>query len=356
MRPGVLLPPIPPKIALVGEAWGQEELVQKAPFVGTSGRELRDMTKEAELSFEQCLVTNVFCRRPRLDSNELRHLCGPDRPSEKPFSIPLVHGPTGYLREEFHSEVHELWKELADVNVVVALGNTAIWALLGTIPTVGSMRGTFWRSPYIKAKVLPTYHPAAVVRAWSLRTIVLLDLIKARNFSESREINRPSRLVYINPDLDELYSWKNSILSWPLISIDLENESPSRKTRDRYITCISFAPDSSMSYVVPFVKDGWKHYWSTTQEELEAWEIVREICESPIPKLFQKHLFDTYVLRRSPPYISVGGYIHDTLHLHHALYPEIQKDLGFLGSVYTEEPAWKLERPKGKKGQEKRDD
>jgi hypothetical protein len=218
------------------------------------------------------------------------------------------------------------------------------------------MRGTFWESPYIPAKIIPTYHPAAVLRAWSFRTIVLLDLIKARTFSDSRIISRPSRLVHIEPDLDDLIAWKAQILRAPLISIDLENASPSKKTRDRYITCISFATSPQTSFVIPFVKDGWKPYWSTVEEEYTAWETVREICESDIPKLFQKHLFDTYVLKRNPVPINVCGQIHDTLHLHHSLYPEIQKDLGFLGSVYTEEPAWKLERPKGKKGQEKQDD
>jgi hypothetical protein len=34
----------------------------------------------------------------------------------------------------------------------------------------------------------------------------------------------------------------------------------------------------------------------------------------------------------------------DTMLLHHALYPEMPKSLGFLGSIYTEEASWKLLR------------
>jgi len=30
--------------------------------------------------------------------------------------------------------------------------------------------------------------------------------------------------------------------------------------------------------------------------------------------------------------------------LHHALYPELPKGLGFLGSIYTNEASWKLMR------------
>ena len=33
--------------------------------------------------------------------------------------------------------------------------------------------------------------------------------------------------------------------------------------------------------------------------------------------------------------------------LHHALYPEMLKGLGFLGSIYSEEIAWKSMRTKG---------
>jgi hypothetical protein len=40
--------------------------------------------------------------------------------------------------------------------------------------------------------------------------------------------------------------------------------------------------------------------------------------------------------------------------LHHALYPEMQKGLGFLGSIYSNEPAWKLLR--GKAEELKKDD
>ena len=39
----------------------------------------------------------------------------------------------------------------------------------------------------------------------------------------------------------------------------------------------------------------------------------------------------------------------------HALYPELQKGLGFLGSVWTDEPAWKLMRS-SKSTETKRDE
>ena len=339
-------------IACVGEAWGEEEAKQGRPFVGSSGKELRSMLEVAGITPH---LTNVFNRRPGPSSNELKLLCV-DKPmsKESPFSVPLARGL--YLHSDHYFHIERLYKELADFDTVVALGNTATWALTGSPPAVGKMRGTFWRSPFVKAKILPTYHPAAVLREWKLRVIVILDLIKAKDFEGSSVIIRPSRHIYFEPDISDLEAWKADLLNSPLISIDIEVDSPSRKSHERYISCIAFSTKPSLAYVVPFIKNRWEAYWKTLGEEHLAWEFVRDICESKIPKVFQKHLFDTYVLRRLLPSIFVGGPIHDTLHLHHSLYPEIQKDLGFMGSIWTEEPAWKLERPRGKGAKEKRDD
>jgi hypothetical protein len=42
----------------------------------------------------------------------------------------------------------------------------------------------------------------------------------------------------------------------------------------------------------------------------------------------------------------VPSFEDDTMLLHHALYPEMQKDLGFLGSIYTNEASWKINHKK----------
>ncbi len=45
--------------------------------------------------------------------------------------------------------------------------------------------------------------------------------------------------------------------------------------------------------------------------------------------------------------IPVRNYTDDTMLMHHALQPESEKGLGFLGSVYCDEPAWKQMRKHG---------
>jgi DNA polymerase I-like protein with 3'-5' exonuclease and polymerase domains len=71
------------------------------------------------------------------------------------------------------------------------------------------------------------------------------------------------------------------------------------------------------------------------------------ICELNVPKVFQNGLYDIHFLWRKYG-IAPARCEHDTMLLHHALHPEMLKGLGFLGSLYSTEPAWKLMRPKGK--------
>ena len=42
--------------------------------------------------------------------------------------------------------------------------------------------------------------------------------------------------------------------------------------------------------------------------------------------------------------ITCPKFFGDTMLLHHALQPELEKGLGFLGSIYTNEPSWKFMR------------
>jgi hypothetical protein len=126
------------------------------------------------------------------------------------------------------------------------------------------------------------------------------------------------------------------------------------ETRNGQITEIGFARSSSEALVVPFIKGHNTHYWPTPGCEATALRYVKGILQSPIPKIFQNGLYDIQYIWRTwkfPP----RNCAEDTMLKHHSLFPEMQKGLGFLGSIYTEEPAWKFMR-KGKETEGKADD
>src|SRR5215467_516023 len=189
------------KIALIGEAWGEVEERERTAFVGPTGYELTRMLKDADLRRTDCFLTNVFNLRP--PGNKIEALCG-----LKHEGIPGYPALTkGYVRKQYAKELKRLGDELCEVNpnVVVCLGNTATWAMLGKT-SITRTRGVVQLSTHTVEgfKVLPTYHPAAIFRQWSLRPVTVLDLRKAKKESEFPEIRRPERTIWIEPTLEDI--------------------------------------------------------------------------------------------------------------------------------------------------------
>lgn len=356
------------KIVFVGEAWGESEARLQRPLVGPSGITLLEMLHAAQIialssidraliseywksgydvssrnphfvaeiwdNHSELLLTNTFNLRPP-GGNDISNLCGP-RADGIPGRPSLGSGK--YVRAEYAPELDRLYAELAAAhpNVVVALGATPTWALLGA----GSITGTRGTTAIAKhgppVKVLPTFHPAAVMRDWNLRPIVIADLFKAKREAEFPEVRRPQRFIHIEPSLFDLADFHGRYIQPSRqLSIDIETASD-------MITCVGFAPSIDRALVVPFVKNG-KSYWESDEEEVRAWEFVRMVCGERKEIVFQNGLYDMHFLWRTMG-ITVPHATHDTMLLHHALQPELKKGLGFLGTIYTDEASWKLMR------------
>lgn len=324
------------KIALVGEAWGEHEERERAPFVGPAGWQLNTMLRDAGIVRADCFLTNCFNLRPR-PTNKIENLCA-TRKEVRHALPPLSSGK--YIRDEFLPELDRLYRELREVNpnIIVALGGTAAWAILRD-GRISKLRGAVADSPVLSGKkVLPTFHPSYILQGgYEARHVTVLDLQKARRESEYSEIRRPKRTIYTEPLLNEL-EWfaEKFIIGARRLAVDIE-------TRGERITCIGFAPDASVALVVPFedLRKPGGNYWGSVEAETEAWAWVRKVLASPIPKVFQNGLFDMHRLWRGYG-IPVQNAEHDTMLLHHALQPEAPKGLDYLGSVYTDEAAWKL--------------
>ena len=331
------------KIVLLGEAWGEQEARMGMPFVGASGNELNNMLEEAGINRSDCFVTNVFNLQPQ-PTNDVKNL-GTER---KLSNVPMPEFQRGvYLQNQYFPEVQRLWDELEQVrpNLVVAFGNTALWALTGNYG-IRSLRGTITESTFGPKglKVLPTYHPAAVLRDWSIRSVVVADLMKAARQAKFPEIRRPSRKIWLEPDLRDIeYFYHKHWIPATKGKYDIETAGQTQ------ITCVGFAPSNNLAIVIPFVDnrkpDG--SYWPNPHQEKLAWEWVGRFLqheENPYLELGgQNTLYDINWLWTKVG-ITPRNYVSDTMLKHHAYSPEHEKGLGFLGSIYTDEPAWKLMR------------
>ena len=328
-----------PDIVIVGEAWGEAEELQRAPFVGGSGYELTRMLTEAGIHRADCYLTNCFNLRPR-PTNDIENLCQKEKTDRPPLK------PARYIRPEFYPELERLYREVRDIkpNLILALGGTATWAFTH-YAGISKIRGTVTVATQgcPGFKLLPTYHPAAVLREWSLRPVTVLDFTKAKREAAYPEVIRPRRTVYIEPSLAEIQWFINEhLLRADYITFDIE-------TAGDQITCIGFAPSPSVAISIPFSdprKSGGS-FWGSPEEEQMAWELVRGILRLPQPKIAQNGLYDVNFLWRGYG-ITVVNFSEDTMLLHHSLQPECEKGLGFLGSCYTNEASWKLMRARGK--------
>lgn len=366
--------PRPCRILFVAEAWGEQESMTRQPLVGESGKEFWRMlgeawpnvapdlhaealamhaygnawvkTREAWMEAAGIAKTNVFAFRPQ--NNKLESISGSRKEVEAEAAAMGAkydwpsYKPGQYIRPEFMGELLRLDEEIAGFrpNLIVALGNIACWALLRET-NIGQIRGTIRQSREIAGrrwKVLPTFHPAAVLRQWAWRPLVVGDLMKALRESASPEIARPRRQIMVKPTLEEVRAWIDQTLDTrpPYVACDTE-------TARGQITMVGFARSRDDAMLTPFsnMQAPWD-YWPTAWEEEAAREAVNALLASPIPKIFQNGMYDFQYLRREG--FELNACTEDTMLLHHSILPEMRKGLGFLGSVYTDEPAWKLDR------------
>ena len=198
------------------------------------------------------------------------------------------------------------------------------------------------------AKILPTYHPAAILRNWSWRVVVLQDLAKAKREMEFADIRRTERRIIINPTFEETLIWLLDAFDAPILSCDIETEK-------RQITSIAFATSPSEILVIPFwdkESSDWS-YWEE-HEECMVWDEIFHLLSTHPRVLFQNGLYDVQYLWSI--LVPVPGFLEDTMILHHSMYPELPKSLAFLGSIYTNDVAWKKMRDRHGSQETKREE
>lgn len=144
------------RLMFVGEAPGADEDASGRPFVGRAGQLLNKIIEAIGLKREDVLIGNVNrCRPPgnRTPTTEEARTC-------KPFLLREIN--------------------IARPGVIVVLGNTAMKNLLDTKEGITRLRGEF--QDYRGIKVMPTFHPAYLLRDPSKKREVWDDMKKVRDY------------------------------------------------------------------------------------------------------------------------------------------------------------------------------
>jgi len=148
------------ELMFVGEAPGADEDAQGEPFVGAAGQLLTKMIHAMGLGRESVYIANILKCRP--DTPGQAYGNRKPTPDEMRTCIP-------WLQQQI---------DLIRPKVLVGLGATAIEGLLGKTMGIMRLRGQ-WHT-YREIPLMPTYHPAFLLRnqAMSEKRNVWEDLLK----------------------------------------------------------------------------------------------------------------------------------------------------------------------------------
>ena len=125
-------------LMFIGEGPGYYEDKQGEPFVGAAGQLLNKMLEEIGVRRADVRITNVILCRP------------PGNRDPMPDEVETC---TPWLREQI---------ALVDPRVIVTLGNFASRFMLDKPVSISRVRGQ--RFPFEGRTVIPTFHPAAILR------------------------------------------------------------------------------------------------------------------------------------------------------------------------------------------------
>lgn len=317
-----LIPNRPPKqlaahrIAIIGEAPGEDEEKFGEPFIGASGHILRNLLNNAGIHPDSVLLANVCNFRP-------------------PGNDISLYSPTC---NEMLTSKARLQNDITnfDPHLCVLCGDTPM-RLAGIEKglSVTDMRGTLFRclelGPLYGRKCLITYHPAAALRQWAYTPLIRLDFAKARSegLRPDLELPNPTLDIYLSPA--EILERFEAIRSNKTpFALDIEGNANN-------ITCFAVATSVDYAFAVDI-----SHM--SPDDELIVMESFTSLCRDPsVPKILQQALYDNFCLSYRYGCL-VRNVEWDTMVSGWEIYPELPKSLGVQASIWTRHPAYKHER------------
>lgn len=282
----------------VGEAADREDAQTGKPFSGGAGSWLSSMMRAARISRTSPSIINVLgCHPPDNIFPGSMKWSATDRSTAR--------GAVEYCRQ------HHLEPALSQIQPtrIVALGNEALRAVTnrsGILQWRGSplpLRGRMAEGP----KVVPTLHPAFLMRQAALFSVAVQDL--------RRRLDLPPEDYDLYPTIDTVRSFAATTFSF-----DFEWDSTGS------ITMCGLSDRWYKSICVPFVGE----FIPELKRIFEAAEVLigHNIVDA-----------DTYYFTQLG--WNVTAKLHDTMLAQHLIQPDMRHGLGFVGSVFTGKVFWK---------------
>jgi len=334
------------RLAAIGMSPARQEIADKVPFVGPSGRIFNDALAASKISRNAVYVTNLCAFF--IDDNDL-------------YSVP---------QEILEKERQRVFRELEEVkpNCLLIMGaQTLVLLMEGYVGPFGSKSQkraaarwgiTKWRGSIIPLtlpngrvqKCVVAHHPAGFIRGqWKwLPVFKYIDVPRAVTQSSFPENKMTPRSAIVAPSFRQAREWLQEANTKEWVSIDYEGRS--------HITCLGSGWEISSAMCIPLSRVGNPSYWSLI-EELELWKLWCALLQNPkVKKIAQNAPFEwikSWLYGIYPARLGM-----DTMSLHHCLYPDFggvtdewskkKRDidnpghgLAFITSQYTDQSYYK---------------
>jgi uracil-DNA glycosylase family 4 len=330
------------KLALVGEYPGATEAKKLEPMVGNAGQLLDAILDSLGLTRADVRIGNAI-------------LCGPVTEDDR--------------EAKWYPEVVERCatrcaaeNDLGDAKVVVTLGGTGAWSLLGKRVVLGGKwpnRGAVFHTTDNRI-VIPTWNPAAILKAGGSDSTsrlsdadaetISLDILRGWRLSTG-ELSEFQPMLRMEYDPKVFATWCRSC-DWR-VSIDVETDSIDPMTCKLLAVGLArrfpprepmpFHPQNGIGSDVPTLRPADKveaiSFWWPNADDA-AREAFRDLLDNGlVDKVYFNGSYDDIVLKRliGP----VNGGRSDPLYLTHARFPDVRVNLASTAQTWLAVKPWK---------------
>ena len=305
----------PYRIALVGEAPGEDEENHRRPFVGKSGNLLTWLLRDLGIDRSHCFLGNVCQVRPPANRIEAFNWNGPE------------------ITDGLAALDHDL--KTFRPNITVLLGNTPLHAAKRDKSKITEWRGSLFQctlvdSPMFGRKCLPTLHPAFILREWSGFPLLKFDLKRAKEEALTPELLLPQRELLTSHDASTICYILDTWPTGQRCSVDIEGGLGGW-------SCVSISARPTKAFTIAWGKFGESDHARVLRS------FARLMHRTDVPKVLQNSLYDNFVLSYGFG-IPIRNVAEDTMLKGWEIYCELPKALGVQASIWTREPYYKFER------------
>lgn len=274
-------------------------------FTGTLGSLLDSIIRDAGIPRADCYFTTLIKIRP-------------DDVEYKDFYHNAIN-PSSIIPQEKLNVFNEI--EQVNPTVIIPLG-TEVFKTLGFNGSVNNCRGSI--VTYKNRLCMTTHSPSAILKQWNLRQIAIGDLVKVKDFINSNQVIPTIKVDKIS-NLESAISLVSDYLPGKLIALDIETAWNSAE-----ILCIGFSVSPYIAYSIDF------RCFSIDEKAEFLYELSLLLDRKDTKIVMHNSNFDISILNDNG--ISCNNLYLDTMHSFHLLYPEMEKSLAFVQSIYTTVP------------------